>query len=154
MHKAIQRYKAKTCLWQNTIMSIKLFGFSTFYVFLDFWHKSKKRLIKNNIKKFKANNKQTKHAIQIAYKVVCALQKNHDKEVKHTSHMRFKELYQHQWSYKVIQIMDHRESWWRYLPFDFLYVWIQDIQLYLPPNPWWSGNVSLCVLTSNVEQDS
>ena len=25
-----------------------------------------------------------------------------DREVEHTSHMRFKELYQHQWSYKVI----------------------------------------------------
>ena len=34
-----------------------------------------------------------------------------DREVEHTSHMRFKELYQHQWSYKVIQIVDHREAW-------------------------------------------
>ena len=58
-------------------MSIKLFGFSTFYVFLDFWHKSKKRLIKNNnVKTFKKNaHKQTKNAIQIANKAVCALQK-------------------------------------------------------------------------------
>ena len=43
-------------------MSIKLFGFSTFYVFLDFWHKSKKRLFKsNNVKTIKTNaNKQIK----------------------------------------------------------------------------------------------
>ena len=43
------------------MMSINLFGFSTFYVFLDFWHKNKKRFIKNNnVKTFKAKaNKQT-----------------------------------------------------------------------------------------------
>ena len=94
-------------------MSIKLFGFSTFYVFLDFWHKSKKRLIKNNVKTSNANKKQIEHAIQIANKVVCALQKvkiKQDREVEHTSHMRFKELYQHQWSYGVIQTMDHQEA--------------------------------------------
>ena len=46
---------------KNSTMSINLFGFSTFYVFLDFWHKNKKRLIKkNNVKTFKAKaNKQT-----------------------------------------------------------------------------------------------
>ena len=54
--------QGKTCLWQNTMMSIKLFGFSTFYVSLDFWHKSKKKLIKsNNVKKFKANVNKNKH---------------------------------------------------------------------------------------------
>ena len=74
-----------------------------------------------------------------------------DKEVEHTSHMRFKELYQHQWSYGVIQTVDHREAWWRCPPFDCLCVWIQDIQLYLPPNPGWSGNVSLGVLTLNAK---
>ena len=34
-----------------------------------------------------------------------------DKEVEHTSHMRFKELYQYQWSYRVIQTVDHGEAW-------------------------------------------
>ena len=63
MHKVIStKVQGKICLWQYTLMSIKLFGFSTFYVFLDFWHKSKKRLIKsNNVKTFKTNaNKQIK----------------------------------------------------------------------------------------------
>ena len=31
------------------------------------------------------------------------------KYVKHTTHKRVKELYQHQWSYGVIQTVDHRE---------------------------------------------
>ena len=55
------KVQGKICLWQNMIMSIKFFGFSTFYVFLDFWHKRKKKLIKsNNVKTFKTNaNKQT-----------------------------------------------------------------------------------------------
>ena len=33
------------------------------------------------------------------------------KYVKHTTHKRVKELYQHQWSYGVIQTVDHREAW-------------------------------------------
>ena len=67
-------------------MLIKLFGFSTFYVFLDFWHKSKKILIKNNnVKTFKTNSKQTKHAIQIAYKRVCALHKRDQIKVRRQS---------------------------------------------------------------------
>ena len=33
------------------------------------------------------------------------------KEVKHTAHMSFKGLYQHQWSCEEIQIEDHREAW-------------------------------------------
>ena len=45
---------------QNTIMSIKFLDFLLF-VFLDFWHRSKKRLIKNNnVKTFQTHaNKQT-----------------------------------------------------------------------------------------------
>ena len=45
-------------------------------VFSDFWHKSKKRLIKNNnVKHLKTNaNTQTQHVIQIANNIVCALQ--------------------------------------------------------------------------------
>ena len=58
MHKAIStKVQSKTCLWQYTIMSIKIFRFS--YVFFDFWHKSKKRLIKNNVKTFKVKKKNT-----------------------------------------------------------------------------------------------
>ena len=53
--------RQKVFLRQNTTMSINLFGFSTFYVFLDFWHKNKKRLIKNsNVKTFKAKAKRQK----------------------------------------------------------------------------------------------
>ena len=57
-------------------MPIKLFGFFTFYVFLDFSHKKKQVKIDNkkNAKTFKAIYKQTEHAIQIANKVVYALQ--------------------------------------------------------------------------------
>ena len=66
MHKPIStKVQGKTCLWQNTIMLIKLFGFSTFYVFLDFWHKNKKILIKNYVKTFKTNKKQTNTNFQI-----------------------------------------------------------------------------------------
>ena len=44
-------------------MSIKLFGFYTFYAFFGFWHKSSKRLIKNNnVKSFKA--KANKYSTQ------------------------------------------------------------------------------------------
>ena len=56
----VQRYKAKYVLRQNSTMSINLFGFSTFYVFLDFWHKNKKRLIKNNNVKTLKQKKTTK----------------------------------------------------------------------------------------------
>ena len=71
----------------------------------------------NNVKTTKANkavNIQQNHAIQKANKVVCAptqTRLTHCKYVKHTSHKRFKELYQHQWSYGVIQTVDHREAW-------------------------------------------
>ena len=55
------KVQGKICLWQNTIMSIKLFlDFLLFMCVLDFWHKNKKRLIKNNnVKTFKYKNKQT-----------------------------------------------------------------------------------------------
>ena len=70
MHKAIStKVQGKICLWQYTIMSIKLFEFSNFYVFLDFWHKSKKRLIKrNNVKTFKTktNKQNTNFQIKLA----------------------------------------------------------------------------------------
>ena len=61
-------------------------------------------------------NRQTinNHATQRADKVVCAPTQtslSHYKYVKHTSHKRVKELYQHQWSYGVIQTVDHREAW-------------------------------------------
>ena len=54
------------------------------------------------------------------------------KQVKHTSHKRFKGLYQHQWSYGGIQTVDYRRAWWRCSPFDCLCGWIQDTQLFLP----------------------
>ena len=47
----VQRYKAKLTYRQNSTKLIKPFDFSTFYVFLDFWHKSKKRLIKKKCTK-------------------------------------------------------------------------------------------------------
>ena len=103
------------------------------------------------------NTKQAEHAYKKSQQgSVCPTKDKlkQDKEVEHTSHMRFKELYQHQWSYKVIQTVDHREVWWRCPPFDSMCVWIQDIQIYLPPNPGWSSNVSLCVLTLNAELGS
>ena len=61
-------------------------------------------------------NRQTnnKHAAQRANKVVCAPTQtslSYHKYVKHTTHKRVKELYQHQWSYGVIQTVDHREAW-------------------------------------------
>ena len=71
----------------------------------------------NNVKTTKADkmiNNQQNHAIQIANKVVCAPTQtdlSYYKYVKHTTHKRVKELYQHQWSYGVIQTVDHREAW-------------------------------------------
>ena len=70
----------------------------------------------NNVKTTKADkaiNNQRDHAIQIANKVVCVPTNKitQYKQVKHTSHKRFKGLYQHQWSYGGIQTMDHREAW-------------------------------------------
>ena len=61
------KYKGtrQNSLWQNTIKSIKLFRFSTFYVFLDFWHKSKKRLIKKQCKNILKKCKQTNKNFQI-----------------------------------------------------------------------------------------
>ena len=55
MHKAIcTELEGQTCVWQNTIMLIKLFGFSTLYVFLDFWHKASKDWSeRTNIQRFK-----------------------------------------------------------------------------------------------------
>ena len=47
-------------------MPIKLFGFSTFYVFLDFWHKTSKDCSKtkqNNIQSF-LNNKNSKNMLE------------------------------------------------------------------------------------------
>ena len=61
----VQRYKAKCVLRQNSTKSIKLFRFSTFYVFLDFWHKSKKRLIKKQCKNILKKCKQTNTNFQI-----------------------------------------------------------------------------------------
>ena len=129
----------------------QIFDFLFFMWFLDFWHIRRKRLIKsNNVKTTKTNkaiNIQQNPAIQRANKVVCAPTNKitHCKYVKHTSHKRVKELYQHQWSYGVIQTVDHREAWWRYPPFDCRCVWTQDTQLFPLPDPEWNGNVSLCV---------
>ena len=66
----------------------------------------------NNVETTKANKQY--QAIQKANKVVCAptqTKLTHCKYMKHTSHKRVRELYQHQWSYGVIQIVDHREAW-------------------------------------------
>ena len=55
-----------------------------------------------------------KHVAQKANKEVCASTQtniSYYKYVKHTTHKRVKELYQHQWSYGVIQTVDHREAW-------------------------------------------
>ena len=165
MHKAIiTNVRGKTCLWQYIIMPIKLFGFSTFYVFLDFWHKNKYRLIKkcknnkgNKRKKTKKKNKnkkkQTEHAIQIYNKVVCALQIANKVVCAYITH-EIQGIVPTPMVLRSDSNRDHREAWWRCPPFDCLYVWIQDTQLYLPPNPRWSGNVSLCVLTLNAEPDS
>ena len=71
----------------------------------------------NNVKTTKANkavNIQQNHAIRKTNTVVCAPTQTklaHCKYVKNTSNKRFKELYQHQWSYRGIQIMDHLEAW-------------------------------------------
>ena len=62
MHNAIStRVHAKYAYDKSTVMSIKLFGFSTFYVFLDFWEKKARKVwLKTNVKTFKENtNKQT-----------------------------------------------------------------------------------------------
>ena len=67
MHKIIStKVQGKTCLWQYTIMPIKLFGFSTFYVFLDFWYKKQVKIEKKKkkVKTFKANSKQTNKNIR------------------------------------------------------------------------------------------
>ena len=54
MHKTIStEVQGQTCVWQYTIMPIKLFEFYTFYVFLNFWHKV-------SIEWSKTNNKQQK----------------------------------------------------------------------------------------------
>ena len=56
-----QRYKAKQVLRQNSTMLIKLFDFLIFMWFLDFWHKRRKRLIKNkNEQKYAQIDKQSK----------------------------------------------------------------------------------------------
>ena len=55
-----------------------------------------------------------KHVSQRANKEMCATSQaniSNFKYVKHTTHKRIKELYQHQWSYGVIQTVDHREAW-------------------------------------------
>ena len=55
-------------------------------------------------------NKQTEHAYKKSQQgSVCPTidKLQQDKEVEHISHMRFKKLYQHQWSYGVIQTVDH-----------------------------------------------
>ena len=58
--------------------------------------KKKKKQCKKKKKKTSYTNSQQSNVCPTIEKT------NQDKEVKHTSHMRFKELYQHQWSYRVI----------------------------------------------------
>ena len=162
MHKTIStkvqgKISFETKLQQCRSKFLIFFFLCGFWIF---WHIRKKILIKdNNVKTTKANktvNIQQNHAIQKANKVVCAPTNNitHCKYVKHTSHKRFKELYQHQWSYGGIQTVDHREAWWRCPPFDCRCVWIQDTQLFPLLNLEWNGNVSLCVWILNAGQDS
>ena len=61
MHKAIStKVQGKTCFETKLNKVDQTFWFLIFYVFLDFWHKIKKKLIKkNNVKTFKNKNKQT-----------------------------------------------------------------------------------------------
>ena len=61
MQKTIStKVQGKTCFQTKLNKVDQAFWFSTFYVFLDFWHKNKKKLIKNyNVKTFKEKaNKQ------------------------------------------------------------------------------------------------
>ena len=133
--------------WSNFL---KIFQFLWFLNFLN--------TLKNRIRKVRSIKTSTKQNLKKKHQQgsVCFEKDKlmQDKEVEHTSHMRFKEFYQHQWPYEAIQTVDHREAWWICPPFDCLCVWIQDIQLYLLPNPKWSGNVSLCVLTLNAKLGS
>ena len=100
------------------------FDFLLFMWFLDFWHKIRKWLIKSN------NVKTTKTDKAIIITIITTIVQQSSvwptnkvtwyKQVKHTSHKRFKGLYQRQWSYGGIQTVDHREAWWRCSPFNCL----------------------------------
>ena len=59
--KQATKVQGKICLWQNMIMLIKFFGFFTFYVFLDFWHKSKKNWSKETMWKHLKQMQTNKH---------------------------------------------------------------------------------------------
>ena len=55
-----------------------------------------------------------KNVAQRVNREVCAPTKtnlSYYKYVKHTTYKRVKKLYQHQWSYGVIQTVDHQEAW-------------------------------------------
>ena len=88
-------------------MSIKLSDFLIFMWFLDFWHKRRKWL--NKHKKKQQYSQMDKQTINMLHKElikeVCAPTQtdlSYYKYVKHTTHKRVKELYQHQWSYGVM----------------------------------------------------
>ena len=69
---------------------------------------------KKEPKEFTDGQTNNKHVAQKVNKEVCTTSQaniSNYKYVKHTTHKRIKELYRHQWSYGVIQTVDHREAW-------------------------------------------
>ena len=139
MHKTIStKVQGKTSFEAKLNNVNQTFDFLLFMWFLDFWHTRMKRLIKSsNVKTTKTNKAKITTIIITIVQQLSVWPTNkvtQYKQVKHTSHKRFKGLYQHQWSYRGIQTVDHWEAWWKYPPFDCLCRWIQDAQLFLPPS--------------------
>ena len=125
MYKAIStKVQGKTSFETKLKNVNQTFDFLLFIWFLDFWHKIRKELIKSN------NVKTTKIGKAIITTIITTIVQQSNvwpinkvtqyKQVKHTSHKRFKGLYQHQWSYGGIQTVDHWEAWWRCPPFNCL----------------------------------
>ena len=149
MHKTIStKVQGKTSFETKLKNVNQTFDFLLFMWFLDFWHKIRKGLIKSNNVKTMKTDKAIITTIIITIVQQSSVWPTNKvtwyKQVKHTSHNRFKGLYQYQWSYGGIQTVDHRDTWWRCPSFDCLCGWIQETQLFLPPSLEWNGNVSLC----------
>ena len=150
MHKTISTKVQDKTSFETRLNNVnQTFDFLLFMRFLDFWYIRMKRLIKSNNVKTTKTNKAIITPIIITIVQQSSVWPTNKvtryKQVKHTSHKRFKGLYQRQWSYRGIQTVDHREAWWRCPPFDCLCVWIEDTQLFLLPHLEWNGSVSLCV---------
>ena len=114
MHKAISTKVQDKTSFETKLNNVnQTFDFLLFMWFLDFWHTRMKRLIKSN------NVKTTKTDKVIITTIITTIVQQSSvsptnkvigyKQVKHTSHKRFKGLYQRQWSYGGIQTVDHRE---------------------------------------------